>query len=328
MNVRKPVDYSTMFAALDELMAAALPQMELYQGIGRLIGSRPEKGAAVAAAEYLRSTHSDASGFSPRNLRRMREFFRAYERTPEVLAETMTIGWTQNVVILEAELSLQDRAWYIRAVRQFGWSKLELQQKIAANAHLEIVLDFTNEMCYIEEESSIMERTANDENLLYLPQDYWTQPDGRVYHGRLGTGDQSGEVNPHLFRSHHRGNWQSGLSSGLPQVGRAWDQLRQKSDPVAYQGHIWSLRLPNWNGQHQSAKAAPYLWRRFRQQAAPTDGVHRRSRRCGRSVVYERLRHHLAGYGGGLSEIVGLHGVREHNVLINACEREVMSGKL
>lgn len=30
MNVRKPVDYSAMFGALDTLMAADLPQMELY----------------------------------------------------------------------------------------------------------------------------------------------------------------------------------------------------------------------------------------------------------------------------------------------------------
>ena len=30
MNVRKPVDYSAMFAVLDTLMAANLPQMELY----------------------------------------------------------------------------------------------------------------------------------------------------------------------------------------------------------------------------------------------------------------------------------------------------------
>ena len=44
MNVRKPTDYSTLFAALDELVAADLPQMELYCGIGRLVGGRPEKG--------------------------------------------------------------------------------------------------------------------------------------------------------------------------------------------------------------------------------------------------------------------------------------------
>ena len=72
MNVRKPVDYSGMFAALDTLMAADSPQMELYCEIGQLVSGRRSKGAAVAAAEYLASTYPDASGFSPRNLRRPR----------------------------------------------------------------------------------------------------------------------------------------------------------------------------------------------------------------------------------------------------------------
>ena len=100
MNVRKPTDYSAMFAALDELMAANLPQMELYRGIGCIVSGRPEKGAAVAAAEYLQDTYPDAAGFSPRSLRRMRDFYRTYESTPQVMAEAMNIGWTQNVVIM------------------------------------------------------------------------------------------------------------------------------------------------------------------------------------------------------------------------------------
>lgn len=65
MNVRKPTDYSVLFATLDALVAANLPQMELYCEIGRLVSGRPEKGAAVAAAEHLHSTYPDASGFSP-----------------------------------------------------------------------------------------------------------------------------------------------------------------------------------------------------------------------------------------------------------------------
>ena len=172
MNVRRPVDYSAMFAAPDNLMAADLPQMELYCEIGRLVSGRPEKGAAVAAAEYLCAAYPDASGFSPRNLRRMREFYGAYESAPEVLAEAMTIGWTQNVVILEAELSTQERAWYIKAVGQFGWSKLELQQRIADHAHLEIVLDFTDEMCYTEENTASMECIANNKDPVCVPRQY------------------------------------------------------------------------------------------------------------------------------------------------------------
>ncbi len=148
MNIRKPVDYSAMFAALDTLMAEALPQMELYAEIGKLVSGRPEKGAAVAAAEYLRAAYPDVPGFSPRNLRRMREFYRAYESAPEMLAEAMTIGWTQNVVILETELTLQEKAWYIQAARQFGWSKVELTKMIEEHAHETAALDITDDPCY------------------------------------------------------------------------------------------------------------------------------------------------------------------------------------
>ena len=87
MNIRKPTDYTIMFAALDALMAAQLPQMELYREIGRVVSSKAEKGAAVAASEYLQMTYPVVEGFSPRNLRRMRAFYAAYEKTPE------SCGW-------------------------------------------------------------------------------------------------------------------------------------------------------------------------------------------------------------------------------------------
>lgn len=65
MNIRKPTDYTAMFAALDALMAAQLPQMELYCEIGRVLSGRGEKGAAVAASEYLQAAYPAADGFSP-----------------------------------------------------------------------------------------------------------------------------------------------------------------------------------------------------------------------------------------------------------------------
>ena len=47
MNIRKNVDYSAMFAALDAAMQSGLQQIELYCELGRLVSNRPEKGAAV-----------------------------------------------------------------------------------------------------------------------------------------------------------------------------------------------------------------------------------------------------------------------------------------
>ena len=154
MNVRKNIDYSTMFAALDAAMCAGMSQMKLYCELGRIICTRSEKGAAVAAAEYLSCHYPDVPGLSPRNLRRMRDFCRLYEREHELLALAMEIGWTQNVVILEADLNMEERRWYLRAVRQFGWTKAELQEKIAFAAHLENQLDGSEIPCYTESGNS------------------------------------------------------------------------------------------------------------------------------------------------------------------------------
>ena len=90
-----------MHTAIDAAMSTVMSQMELYCTLGRLVSNRPEKGAAVAAAEYLAGRHPDVTGFSPRNLRRMRDFYRMYEKKTKLLKLAMEIGWTQNVVILK-----------------------------------------------------------------------------------------------------------------------------------------------------------------------------------------------------------------------------------
>lgn len=147
MNIRKNIDYSTMYAQIDIAMQADLSQMERYFAIGQVVAERPEKGAAVVAAEYIQKNWPDAKGYSPRNLRRMRELYRVYGDCSEAITLAEQVGWTQNVVILEADLDLSLRLWYMRAVRQFGWSKLELIEMIENAAHTEIVLDNGLDVC-------------------------------------------------------------------------------------------------------------------------------------------------------------------------------------
>lgn len=154
MNIRKPVDYSAMYTALDMAFAANLPQMELYCEIGHIVSARPEKGAAVMAAEYLQERVPGYSGFSPRNLRRMREFYRTYMDAPAIMEEAMLLGWTQNVVIFEAELTIGEKAWYIRSAAQLGWSKKELIARIAEHEHEKNILDAPNILCCPDNEDT------------------------------------------------------------------------------------------------------------------------------------------------------------------------------
>ena len=108
---------------------------------------RTEKGAAVMASEYLNRYYPDVKGFSPRSLRRMRDFYRTYEDHPALLSRAMKLGWTQNVVIMEADLTIELREWYMKATEQFGWSKSELISGITKSIHLENILEIEKEMC-------------------------------------------------------------------------------------------------------------------------------------------------------------------------------------
>ena len=123
MNVRKPADYGTMYRELTAILAQNLRQMDEVYAIGKAISQRPEKGAAVAAAEFLQANFPARAGFSPRNMRRMRDFYRAYENDQTLLRLAMKIGWTLNVIIMEAGLTRDARRWYLKQARERQWSK-------------------------------------------------------------------------------------------------------------------------------------------------------------------------------------------------------------
>ena len=135
MNVRKPVDYGTMYLELTAILAQNLPQMGEIHAIGKAVSQRPEKGAAVAAAEFLQANFPDRTGFSPRNVRRMRDFYRTYENDQTLLRLAMKIGWTLNVVIMESGLTRDARKWYLEQARRGGWTKAELQAALHTEAY-------------------------------------------------------------------------------------------------------------------------------------------------------------------------------------------------
>ena len=301
MNIRKPTDYTAMFAALDVLMAAQLPQMELYCEIGRVVSGRAEKGAAVAASEHLQATYPTAEGLSPRNVRRMRAFYAAYEESPEIMRLAMNLGWTRNVAILERCGSNEERAWYIRAALRFGWKKAKLLEAIESQAWLHSSLDEPMVSCYTGEKEISQESECDEENTLCMPWKYLPQPDGGVRDEGLSEESGAGVRVPYRISGHQPGgDRQPGLSSGTAQAGGARDLLRRPRSAAAHQSGLRQVRSADWHGQRKPAEYAPHLRRRLRRQAAPPDGLHRPPPRCCRPVVHRGLRGNVAGCAGGL----------------------------
>lgn len=301
MNIRKAVDYSTMFATLKSVMKADLPQMELYCEIGKAVCAHSEKGAAVAAAEFIKEQYPDMTGFSPRNVRRMRDFWQLYSGTPELLGEALHLNWTQNVVIMEAELPAEERRWYIRQATARNLSKAELLRMIEDSAYLESVLDEKVDVWYNEGNDEISERTQYEEDPVYLSWQYLPQPHGRVRDEGLGKKGGTGIAISYRISGYQSGgDRQPSLSPGTAQAGRAWDLLRRPCRTAADESGLRRIRSPDRHGSGQPPGYVPHLWRRLCRQDVPPDGSHRPSRQCGRPMVHRGLRGDLAGCAGWL----------------------------
>ena len=304
MNIRKAVDYSTMFATLESVMKADLPQMELYCEIGKAVCAHSEKGAAVAAAEVIKEQYPDMTGFSPRNVRRMRDFWQLYSGTPELLGEALHLNWTQNIVIMEAELPAEERRWYIRQATARNLSKAELLRMIEDSAYLESVLDEKVDVWYNEGNDEISERTQYEEDPVYLSWQYLPQPHGRVRDEGLGIKGGTGiAISYRIGGNQPGGDRKPRLSPGTAQAGGARDLLRRSRGAPAHQSGLRQVRPADRHGQRKPAEYVPHLRRRLCRQAAPPDGLYRPPPRCCRPVVHRGLRVDLAGCAGGLPGI-------------------------
>ena len=108
--------------------------LELYTRIGQCICRQGEKAFIPHLAEMLANRFPSLKGFSLRNLRRMRDFYRTYENNPVLMERAQSLGWTQNAVILECCETDEQRSFYIDLAAERNLSKLALMKAIQEGA--------------------------------------------------------------------------------------------------------------------------------------------------------------------------------------------------
>ena len=137
---------SAQYAAL---RAVNKELVSLYWDIGRLIVERQQNakhGAAITErlSNDLRAAFPDIRGFSRRNVFYMREFFLLYHDTPKVQPLVAQIGWAHNLLILSRCKDAQEREFYLRMTRKFGWSKNVLAHQIDNQSYEKSLLGQSN----------------------------------------------------------------------------------------------------------------------------------------------------------------------------------------
>ncbi len=108
--------------------------IELYWQVGEYISRKIEAaewgdGVVTQLADYLSRTQPGLSGFTRRNLFRMRQFYETYQADKKVSPLVTQLPWTHNLIILGQGKRPEEREFYLRMAIREKWSKRELERQ-------------------------------------------------------------------------------------------------------------------------------------------------------------------------------------------------------
>ncbi len=132
-------------AQVKAIMAANRELIELYWSLGEIITEKHDIsgwGANVIEelAKDLQNAFPGVSGLSVRNIYRMKSFYEAYAKLPQVVGETenlpiFLIPWGHNALIVEKIKDTQERIWYAQRAIKNGWSRSILEMWIKSDLY-------------------------------------------------------------------------------------------------------------------------------------------------------------------------------------------------
>ena len=107
----------------------------MYWEIGRIVSEKTAsdgwgKSTVSSLSAFLQSKVPGTSGFSERNIWRMKQFYETYKDNPKLSPLVTEIPWSNNLLIMTACKSDEAREFYIRACIENHYSKRELERQI------------------------------------------------------------------------------------------------------------------------------------------------------------------------------------------------------
>ena len=107
----------------------------MYWEIGRIVSEKTASGGwgkstVSALASYLQSNMPASTGFSERNIWRMKQFYETYKDNEKLSPLVAEIPWTNNLLIMTACKTDEAKEFYLRACIENHYSKRELERQI------------------------------------------------------------------------------------------------------------------------------------------------------------------------------------------------------
>jgi predicted nuclease of restriction endonuclease-like (RecB) superfamily len=157
INLLAEVKQRIQSSQYEALKAVNKKLITLYWEIGSLIVARQKiegwgKSVVDQLAKDLQSEFPGISGFSARNIWRMRDFYLTYIENEKLTPMVAEIGWSHNLIILEKCKDDLEREFYLRMTRKFGWTKNLLIHQIENQSYEKTLLSQTNFELTVSEE--------------------------------------------------------------------------------------------------------------------------------------------------------------------------------
>lgn len=106
--------------------------ISMYYRIGQIISENSRYGNQFVEtlSSALKLDFPDATGYSVRNLFRMKKFYEEYKEFPILPPPVAELPWTHNCILIEKEKVMEKRLWYAEKTLENGWSKVVLDHQI------------------------------------------------------------------------------------------------------------------------------------------------------------------------------------------------------
>lgn len=136
---------------------ANMELIRLYFRLGKIVSENSKYGNKFIEdfSVALKLEFPDSTGFSARNLSRMKKFYEKYTDLSILPPAVAKLPWTHNCILLEKIKNDEIRNWYAEKCIENGWSKTVLDHQIDLQLY---------------ERQSLAEKLTNFENKLPTPQ--------------------------------------------------------------------------------------------------------------------------------------------------------------
>ncbi len=141
------------------LANANLELLSLYLRLGKIIDDNSKYGNNFIneLSVELKSEFPNMKGLSPRNLSRMRVFYKEYKDIKNLPVALANLPWTHNYTLIEKVKDINKRKWYAKKCLDNGWSQTVLIHQIDSNLYQRQkenlkLNNFNNKMSIVESE--------------------------------------------------------------------------------------------------------------------------------------------------------------------------------